>query len=157
MHPTSAEKILDDVVLSKGLNERQSIAFRIIARSFLQLLEAEHKGIPKEKQPQLRMFQSGPGGTGKTYVMRAVQEVMDHYGCGHCIRFTAPFGSCAASVKGYTLHSAFKIQEFDNYEVALSIQDKQKLEEEWNSTKVLVIDEVSLLGAQLLGEIDQIL
>ncbi|KAK6997322.1 PIF1-like helicase-domain-containing protein [Favolaschia claudopus] len=113
------------------------------------------------------MFMSGPGGVGKTHVVRAVQKVMDLYGAAHKIKFTAPLGSCAALIKGSTLHSALKIkvnkktkglERSDNeYTVNLSIQQKMDLEEEWAEIDILVIDEVSLLGAELLAEIDQLL
>src|ERR1700761_7851903 len=101
------------------------------------------------------MFTAGPGGVGKTYVMRAVQKVMELYGAGHRIKFTAPFGSCAALIKGSTIHNALKIRvkkrrksldnEEEQYEIVLSIKQKQELEEEWADVDILVIDEISLL------------
>jgi RecA-family ATPase len=92
------------------LNKKQNIAFEIIARSYFKVLEAQAKNIPKADQPQLQMLMSGPGGVGKTYVVRAVQKVMELYGAAHKIKFTAPLGSCAALIKGSTLHNALKIQ-----------------------------------------------
>jgi ATP-dependent DNA helicase PIF1 len=48
-------------------------------------------------------------------------------------------------------------KEEEEYTVNLSIRQKQELEEEWNEVDILVIDEFSLLGAELIAEIDQLL
>ncbi|KDQ05683.1 hypothetical protein BOTBODRAFT_89418, partial [Botryobasidium botryosum FD-172 SS1] len=53
----------------------------------------------------LRMFMTGPGGTGKTHVVKALQALMSLYGCSHCIRFLAPTGTAAALIDGTTIHS----------------------------------------------------
>ncbi|KIJ09416.1 hypothetical protein PAXINDRAFT_41554, partial [Paxillus involutus ATCC 200175] len=52
---------------------------------------------------QLIMLMTGPGGTGKMHVVKAVHSVMDHYGCAHMIRFLAPTGSVAALINGMTV------------------------------------------------------
>jgi hypothetical protein len=96
---TTPEAVLTQVSTEWKLNEKQNIAFEIIAQSYFEVLEARAKNIPKADQPQLRMLMSGPGGVGKTYVVRAVQKVMELYGAAHKIKFTAPLGSCAALIK----------------------------------------------------------
>ncbi|KIK25517.1 hypothetical protein PISMIDRAFT_48377, partial [Pisolithus microcarpus 441] len=52
---------------------------------------------------QLLMLMTGPGGTGKTHIVKAVHSVMNHYGCGHIIRYLAPTGSAAALIDGMTV------------------------------------------------------
>ncbi|KIK94893.1 hypothetical protein PAXRUDRAFT_117162, partial [Paxillus rubicundulus Ve08.2h10] len=53
---------------------------------------------------QLIMLITGPGGTGKTHVIKAVHPVMDHYGCAHMIHFLDPIGgSVAALIDGMTV------------------------------------------------------
>jgi len=56
------------------------------------------------------MLMTGPGGTGKTHVVKAVQALMQRYGCGHLIRFLAPTGSAASLIDGMTVHKALNIQ-----------------------------------------------
>ncbi|KAJ7054736.1 hypothetical protein C8F01DRAFT_995190, partial [Mycena amicta] len=147
--------VINDIAAKYQLNVKQTYAFTIMASAYLDLIHARQSGVQKEAQPQLRMFQSGPGGTGKTYVVRALQELMRLYGSEDRIKFTAPFGSCAALVKGSTLHSALKIRvqkkkkslpdSDSSYQVNLSLEQKLSLEQEWQNIDVLVIDEVSLL------------
>ncbi|KIO27737.1 hypothetical protein M407DRAFT_47174, partial [Tulasnella calospora MUT 4182] len=53
----------------------------------------------------LKMMMTGPGGTGKTHVIRALTALMSLYGCSHRIRFLAPTGSAASLIEGMTIHS----------------------------------------------------
>ena len=55
--------LINDIIASFTLNNEQSNAFRIIARQTLM-----------DKNDQLRMLLIGPGGTGKSRVIQAVQE-----------------------------------------------------------------------------------
>ena len=56
------------------------------------------------------MLLSGPGGTGKTHVVNAVQQVMKSYGYQHSIRFLAPSGSAASLIDGMTIHKGLSIE-----------------------------------------------
>ena len=59
-----------------NLNEKQWIAFQIIARSFVQ----GHVYNQDLDEEPLCMLMTGPGGTGKIHVVRALKDVMAHYG-----------------------------------------------------------------------------
>ncbi|KAJ3768481.1 hypothetical protein FB446DRAFT_621343, partial [Lentinula raphanica] len=58
----------------------------------------------------LVMFLTGPGGTGKTHVVRAVQKMMDMYGLSHGYRSVAPTANAASLIGGTTLHSSCNIK-----------------------------------------------
>jgi len=118
------------------------------------------------------MLMTGPGGTGKTHVVKAVQAVMQHYGCGHLIRFLAPTRSAALLIDGMTIHKGLglKIKSVkkgkgnheagaagEDYLVLISVQSWTQLWEEWKNVEYLLIDEVSLLSLQLLAQIDHAL
>ena len=60
------------------------------------------------------MLMTGPGGTGKTWVVKAVHSVMQHYNCGHKIRFLAPTGSAAVLINGMTVHKRLGIKVNSN-------------------------------------------
>ena len=58
----------------------------------------------------LRMLLTGPGGTGKTHVVKALWGVMAEYGCQHLLRLLAPTGSAASLIEGMTIHKGFGIK-----------------------------------------------
>ena len=97
---------------------------------------------------------------------------MSYYGQEHKIRFLAPTGSVAALIDGMTVHKGLGIKIQSNkkkkkdqvanhgaeeYTVLVSVQNRMELRDEWKNVEILLIDEVSLLSAQLLSEIDHAL
>jgi hypothetical protein len=56
------------------------------------------------------MLMTGPDGTGKTHVVKAVRAVMEYYGQGYLIRFLAPTGLAAALIDGMTIHKGLGIK-----------------------------------------------
>ncbi|KAG2746802.1 hypothetical protein P692DRAFT_201717844, partial [Suillus brevipes Sb2] len=88
------------------LNEKQWVAYQIIAEDFVhRILEQQI-----DPGPALTMLMTGPGGTGKTHVVKAVRAVMAYYGYSHIIRFLAPTGSAAALIDGMTVHKGLGIK-----------------------------------------------
>jgi len=75
------------------------VSFLIVSNAWLKLHEwlkinlSENK-VSEEPQ-QLHIFLIGPGGTGKSYVIGAVSNLMGAYGCEHCICYLAPTGGAA--------------------------------------------------------------
>lgn len=56
------------------------------------------------------MVMSGPGRTGKTYVVNAVRALMIRYGCSHQIHFLAPTDLAASLIDGMTIHKGLGIK-----------------------------------------------
>ncbi|KAG2336236.1 hypothetical protein BDR05DRAFT_896975, partial [Suillus weaverae] len=98
----SADDIVTEIGTSFKLNVMQFQAFRIVTSHFI--LKYVDKRQEADLVDQLTMLMTGPGGTGKTHIVKAVQSVMQHYGCTHLIRFLAPTGSAAALIEGMTVH-----------------------------------------------------
>lgn len=162
----SQDDILQKVETTYSLNERQIQAFRIISRHYI----ARYVNQSSAETP-LRMLMTGPGGTGKTHVIKAVKAVMDHYGCGHRIRFLAPTGSAASNIDGMTVHKGLGLKickkdgrgkgdreigkSSEDMTILVSVRNKTQIREEWKNVDILLIDEVSLASSQLLCDIDQ--
>ncbi|KAG2357574.1 hypothetical protein BDR07DRAFT_1185222, partial [Suillus spraguei] len=91
-----------------NLNAKQWIAFRIIVDYFMTKYVNKTQGQCSDDK--LIMLMTGPGGTGKTHVVKAVQSVMQHYGCAHIIRFLALTGSAAVLIDGMTVHKGLGIK-----------------------------------------------
>ena len=161
----SAEDVIEKIGKECGLNEKQWVAYRIIARSFI----SRHVYKQDVKEEPLRMFMTGPGGTGKTHVVKAVQKVMEHYGVAHSIRFLAPTGSAATLIDGMTIHKGLGIkvksnekgkgnrklgEHSEDYSVIISVQNRTQLRDEYRLVEIVMLDECSLLSVELISEVD---
>jgi hypothetical protein len=105
------------------------------------------------------MLMTGPGGTGKTYVVNAFHELMAEYNCAHQIRYLAPTGNTAVNLpSGQTIHKGIGLTIVADgrhpIHVELSLEKQMELRSEWKGVKFLFVDEVSLIGAALLSELD---
>ncbi|KAG2750133.1 hypothetical protein P692DRAFT_20734276, partial [Suillus brevipes Sb2] len=167
----SGRDVISHVAAEFVLNEKQHVAYRMICDFFIaryvnKQLDASDVG------GQLTMLMTGPGGTGKTHVVKAVQTVMKSYGYAHLIRFLAPTGSAAALIDGMTIHKGLGIKirsankgkgnrdpgnGAEDLSVLVSIQNRTQIREEWKNVEFLLIDEVSLLSLQLIADIDHTL
>ena len=111
------------------------------------------------------MFLEGPGGTGKTHVLKALQNLMCIFGCAHRIHFLAPTGGAAALVDGQTIHKGLGLsvhhcnqnkseQKDKDLAYHLTTKKQEELRLEWHDIDFVAIDEVSMASVQLLAELD---
>jgi PIF1-like helicase len=167
---------LQSIIAKETLNAQQLIAFQIIAGEFFKYIEDKEKDVNKPTEanfkPYMRMLLSGPGGTGKTHVVNAVQQVMKTYGYQHSIRFLAPSGSAASLIDDMTIHKglSIKVQKqgkgkgnriagdvAEDYSVLINIADCKSVREEFKDVILIMCDEVSLLSSQLMSNTDHAL
>ena len=97
---------MSNIALEYKLNYKQKITYNIIAEYFINRYILKR---PTEIT-YLNLLMTGPGGTGKTHVVRAVQQLMQYFNCGYMIRFLAPTGSAASLIEGMTIHKGLGIK-----------------------------------------------
>ena len=166
--PSSVAETLHAVAKKFSLNEKQTMVYNIIARRFVDqhVFKVENKGEP------LRMLMTGPGGTGKTHAVRALQELMKLYKLQHLIRFLGPTGTSAKQIGGTTIHKGLGLsvalksngrgnrkvgESNEDFTVSMSVKNRSLVRDEWWHVSFVFVDEVSLVGAQLLFQIDHAL
>jgi hypothetical protein len=117
------------------LNEKQRLAFDIIT---------SHNGDNAEP---VHMIVSGTAGTGKTYLISAVKQVLG----AQCI-VTATTGIAAFSINGQTLHSTAQlpIREYKD----LQGDSLQRLQLRLEGKRYLIVDEMSMIGHKMLSSLD---
>ena len=153
-----AQRLRDHVL---QFNAQQRLAYDY-ARAFLED-DVRNPQRPLGVREPLRMIVSGEGGTGKTFFIQAVAMLTqltyrDHApgeGCGHYapIALLAPTGCAAFLIGGHTLHSALHLpmKQRDMRKLpAETSRNTVKLQAEWRGARVLVIDEVSMVGRATL-------
>jgi ATP-dependent exoDNAse (exonuclease V) alpha subunit len=95
------------------------------------------------------IFLTGKAGTGKSTLLRLFEQTSP----SRCV-LLAPTGIAALNIGGQTLHSFFKIKPGN----LLDLKNLKKLSRRAiNSFDTLIIDEVSMLRADLLDAVDYIL
>ncbi|KAM4061649.1 PIF1-like helicase [Hirsutella rhossiliensis] len=146
------------------LNEKQSVALLIVCRQLDRIRQGDGAGDGAGEGGQLCLFIGGEGGTGKSRVIEALVELLARRDLSSRLLVTATSGTAAARINGITLHSACGLavgqsgqagratREIDG--VRLPGQGERFVDGrsrmDWQEKEVLVIDEVSMLGARTL-------
>jgi len=97
------------------------------------------------------MFVTGKAGTGKSYLLR---QFIDDARKKPCV-VVAPTGMAAINVGGQTIHSFFKLDWDVQEPEKLTVIADNFLRLRLQSIKVLVIDEVSMVRADVMAMIDR--
>jgi ATP-dependent DNA helicase PIF1 len=99
----------------------------------------------------------GPGGTGKTYIIRKINEYCKKKNIKMSI--AAMTGKAASIIDGArTLHSllGLRLGKRTVEEYVTEIEGNKWKLSNWKRIKILVIDEISMLGMSLFDKIDKI-
>jgi hypothetical protein len=97
----------------------------------------------------------GPGGTGKTVLVRTITDWMDAMGKPNKLRRAAPTATAASKILGCTIHKlhSLRVKIKDNADaedtlpiVRPEINVSDATRDEWRDVQLLLIDEVPMLG-----------
>lgn len=106
------------------------------------------------------VFFTGPAGTGKSVLMRAIIADMKkkHAKDPERLAVTASTGLAACNIGGMTLHSfsGIGLGKEDAPTLIKKIRRNPKAKNRWLRTKVLVVDEVSMVDGDLFDKLSQI-
>ena len=118
------------------LNEKQNIAYSLMANG-------------------KNVFITGPGGTGKTAVIKLFTRT---YKSSRTIAITSTTGTSALLLNGTTFHSYLGIGYGTGSVVNLvkKINDISWLRKRWTEIDCLIIDEVSMLDPDLFDKLEEI-
>lgn len=106
------------------------------------------------------VFFTGPAGTGKSVLMRAIiSELKSKYGRdAERVAVTASTGLAACNIGGVTLHSfsGIGLGKEDGSVLVKKVRKNPKAKNRWLKTKVLIIDEISMVDGDLFDKLSQI-
>ena len=132
-----------------------------VLRSSIAILTKSQKNVlhmiadKQNNREAFYIFATGPGGVGKSYLIKIVLAYLQHY---HSIvpgqspaRVCGPTGVSARNVNGQTIHKllAIPVRRHLQYE-ALHPLKIAKLRQYFSGVSTLIIDEISMVGATLL-------
>ena len=121
------------------------------------LLEAIHRLHMPDSDP-IQIFFTGPAGSGKTYVLKLLMETYNRYTQQHnslrnAYVACASTGKAAVNLGGVTVHSAFKITQSRRVGT-MAREVLQNYRSIFIGVKCIVIDEVSMIGCDVLHKIN---
>ena len=122
------------------LNDMQKHAYDIIRT---------HSSQPCPKEPLL-VISIGVGGTGKSYLIHAIRNFLQH-SCA----ITATTGKASYNICGCTIHSLLKLPVGSKRNKELTRQSLVRLQSFLKEISYILIDEYSMLGQSMLGWIDK--
>ena len=140
---TNGDLVLGAVVAKWTLNTEQKRAFEIVAQHTM-----------CEKPEQLLMYLGGPGGTGKSRVINALRDFFDLRNEARRFRLAAYTGVAARNIGGSTLHALLQMNESQR---DISAKAKRDLAAMWDGVDYLLIDELSMIGCELLHKVSRAL
>ena len=109
----------------------------------------EHLDSAGTVKDPLRMIVSGTAGTGKSFLINCLKGLLQQKLC-----VAAPTGVTAFNVQGVTLHSLLQLPTHGNFQLLQGVQ-LQRLQSSLSDVEYLIIDEMSMVGQRMMGQIDQ--
>lgn len=103
------------------------------------------------------IFLTGVGGTGKTYTLKRICKLAPTFRRQYAI--TAPTGRASCLFEnGQTIHSfsGLKLAKVKKEQLLADFKEHKKVpgEKNWRAIDLLILDEVSMLGASLMEKLD---
>lgn len=139
---------------------QQAIKSYTVKQSAISLSnEQEHvKKLVCEKGNSV--FFTGPAGTGKSVLMRAIiQDLKKKYAKDpERLAVTASTGLAACNIGGMTLHSfaGIGLGKDDAQTLVKKIRRNGKAKNRWMRTRVLIVDEISMVDGDLFDKLSQV-
>ena len=118
----------------------------------------------KTNEDQLLLFISGGAGVGKTKLLECIYQTMiRHYNTKEgtdpdqmSVLLTAPTGKAAYLIKGRTIHNAFNIPASQGFHYRpLNRNSINSLRRDFDNLKLIIIDEISMVGSNMFSFINQ--
>lgn len=138
-----------------SLNAKQSQVHDFIVQWCTKMLLSHKHGQPDP----FHIFLTGGAGVGKSHLVRAIVQTINFFFERNVqsqemhVMVCAPTGAAAYNISGYTLHAAFllpvNVKKSDDY-IPLSGERLAALKETIGNIKVLIIDEISMVGSDML-------
>ncbi len=132
--------------------------------SIVELFEEHYSNIELGNKPEpIRIFVTGPGGTGKSWLIRYLRELLLRRTNKNSVLLTAFTGIAARVIRGLTLHSALRLPVRHKYLANTALKDGSYMPLQgayldeirllFCDIDTLAIDEVSMVSHQIFENV----
>ena len=132
-HVTSTANVNPNMLQLKQLQVYNAVAQHLDSNEFLPLY----------------MVVTGTAGTGKSYLIRCLKLLLQEK-----LHIAATTGVASYTIDGHTLHSLFNLPTKGDFK-ELQGQALQTIQQSFLEVRYVIIDEMSMMGRKLFGQIDQ--
>jgi ATP-dependent DNA helicase PIF1 len=118
-------------------------------------LSAEQKLVLDLVLAGKSVFFTGAAGTGKSFVLQCLRQILTERGLIDKTYFTGTTGIAAINVGGCTLHSfaGIGIGNGTAEHLVAKVKSSRQAKSRWMNTKILIVDEISMLEADLFDKL----
>lgn len=118
--------------------------------------EKTYRAISEDLRSGNNVLLMGPGGCGKSYTIQRLYYESKQRGV--VVNLTALTGIAAFNIGGSTLHrfAGLGVQELPLPVLINKIRKYSSNIKRWNKCRILIIDEISMMGRKLLEKVDYI-
>lgn len=97
-------------------------------------------------------------GCGKSFILRVLQDVLASVKMSDKVAFTAPTGVAACNISGMTIHAWAGVGRGTDPlpRIIAGVNKNNTMRNRWIDTEILVIDEISMLSAELFDIISAV-
>ena len=115
-----------------------------------EMLSSKQQEVIEHVKHGHTLFMTGMGGTGKSYLISLIKQHIDQ------TAVTALTGTAAALIQGQTLHSwaGLSVNPQTKDQLIAHVKREPRLLQNWRETRLLIIDEVSMMTGEMLNQLN---
>lgn len=131
---------------------------KIVVSDLINELSQEQRDVVEAILQGTNAFVTGAAGTGKSTVLKTTVAILKDRLGEDAVVVTAPTGIAAVNIGGQTIHSFAGLVMKDQKDGTSKLRSFRSgsLKEKWKKTKVIIIDEVSVLSPEIFEMLEQI-
>lgn len=122
------------------------------------ILSNEQEYVLQLAKQGCSLFFTGSAGTGKSVLLKSIIKVFKQQFLPGEVAVTASTGLAACNIGGITVHSfaGVGLGDGDAHKLIKKVRTNKKARVRWQTTKVLVIDEISMIDGKFFDKLDTI-
>ncbi|EDO17699.1 hypothetical protein Kpol_1033p2 [Vanderwaltozyma polyspora DSM 70294] len=154
----SSHKRIKPIKREKSILGGSVTSARKPTTSLVQLTKEQETVVEYIVRRRMNVFYTGSAGTGKSIILRNVIERLTQLYGKEYVAITASTGLAATTIGGVTLHrwAGIGIGTGAIDRILSRIQRKFDLLASWRNTRVLIIDEISMIDGKFLDKLEEL-
>lgn len=124
----------------------------------LDALSLEQKYAFYKYRAGANLFITGPGGTGKSHLIKTIKQDLEQRGTKHAVCALTGCAAVLLNCCAKTIHSwsGIGLCQGESTEIVDKASKNRKANTNWKSTRVLIVDEVSMMSQKMFDVLDRI-